>query len=196
MSHEISPGVGEYARMSTTAGNAALGPLAGRYLSSLERRLQQAGMKAPVLMMTCAGGVLPTAVLAERPAYALFSGPAGGVMGSRATGDSRVMKIIFKELKKRGLYYLDSYVSGDSVCQVIADDIGIPFIKRDVFLDNQSDTQYIRKQLSELKDLARASGSAVGIGHDRKNTLLVLKEEVHKLEDEGFELVFLSDLTR
>jgi len=86
MSHEISPGVGEYARMSTTAGNAALGPLAGRYLSSLEARLQQAGMKAPVLMMTCAGGVLPTAVLAERPAYALFSGPAGGVMGSRATG--------------------------------------------------------------------------------------------------------------
>jgi N-methylhydantoinase A len=86
ISHEISPGVGEYARMSTTAGNAALGPLAGRYLSSLEARLQQAGMQVPVLMMTCAGGVLPTAVLAERPAYALFSGPAGGVMGSRATG--------------------------------------------------------------------------------------------------------------
>jgi N-methylhydantoinase A len=86
MSHEISPGVGEYARMSTTAANAAIGPLAGRYLSGLEARLRQAGMKAPVLMMTCAGGVLPTAVLSERPAYALFSGPAGGVMGSRATG--------------------------------------------------------------------------------------------------------------
>jgi N-methylhydantoinase A len=86
MSHEISPGVGEYARMSTTAANAAIGPLAGRYLSGLEARLRQAGMKTPVLMMTCAGGVLPTAVLSERPAYALFSGPAGGVMGSRATG--------------------------------------------------------------------------------------------------------------
>lgn len=85
-SHEISPGVGEYARMSTTAGNAALGPLAGRYLSSLEAKLQKAGMKVPVLMMTCAGGVLPTAVLNDRPAFALFSGPAGGVMGSRATG--------------------------------------------------------------------------------------------------------------
>ncbi|MFN3351844.1 hydantoinase/oxoprolinase family protein, partial [Pseudorhodoplanes sp.] len=86
LSHEISPGVGEYARMSTTAGNAALGPLAGRYLSSLEEKLQKAGMKVPVLMMTCAGGVLPTAVLNDRPAFALFSGPAGGVMGSRATG--------------------------------------------------------------------------------------------------------------
>jgi len=86
LSHEISPGVGEYARMSTTAANAALGPLAGRYLASLETKLQQAGMKVPVLMMTCAGGVLPTTILNDRPAYALFSGPAGGVMGSRATG--------------------------------------------------------------------------------------------------------------
>jgi N-methylhydantoinase A len=86
LSHEISPGVGEYARMSTTAANAALGPLAGRYLANLEAKLRDAGMRVPVLMMTCAGGVLPTSVLNDRPAVALFSGPAGGVMGSRASG--------------------------------------------------------------------------------------------------------------
>ena len=86
-SHEISPNVGEYARMSTTAANAALGPLAGRYLTKLEDTLRQAGMKVPILMMTCAGGVLPTSVLNDRPAYALFSGPAGGVMGSRSTAE-------------------------------------------------------------------------------------------------------------
>ncbi len=86
VSHEVSPAVGEYARMSTTAANAALGPLAGRYLARLEKRLQDAGMRVPVMMMTCAGGVLPTSVLSDRPAYALFSGPAGGVMGSQATG--------------------------------------------------------------------------------------------------------------
>ncbi len=86
LSHEISPNVGEYARMSTTAANAALGPLAGRYLAKLEQTLTQAGMRVPVLMMTCAGGVLPTAVLDARPAYALFSGPAAGVMGSQAMG--------------------------------------------------------------------------------------------------------------
>ncbi|OGA14903.1 MAG: 5-oxoprolinase [Betaproteobacteria bacterium RIFCSPLOWO2_02_FULL_65_20] len=86
VSHEISPAVGEYARMSTTAANAALGPLAGRYLSRLESTLREAGMRVPVLMMTCAGGVLPTDVLSDRPAFALFSGPAGGVMGSLAIG--------------------------------------------------------------------------------------------------------------
>jgi len=87
VSHEISPNVGEYARMSTTAANAALGPLAGRYLTKLEETLRQAGMRVPVLMMTCAGGVLPTSVLNDRPAFALFSGPAAGVMGSKTTGE-------------------------------------------------------------------------------------------------------------
>src|SRR6185369_17158640 len=86
LSHEISPAVGEYARMSTTAANAALGPLAGRYLAQLEKTLQDAGMGVPVLMMTCSGGVLPTSILNDRPAFALFSGPAAGVMGSQAIG--------------------------------------------------------------------------------------------------------------
>jgi N-methylhydantoinase A len=86
LSHEIAPHVGEYARMSTTAANAALGPLAGRYLARLEATLREAGMRVPVLMMTCAGGVLPTAVLSDRPAVALFSGPAAGVMGSQSIG--------------------------------------------------------------------------------------------------------------
>jgi N-methylhydantoinase A len=86
VSHEISPSVGEYARMSTTAANAALGPLAGRYLGKLEHTLREAGLRVPILMMTCSGGVLPTAVLNDRPVFALFSGPAAGVMGSSSIG--------------------------------------------------------------------------------------------------------------
>jgi N-methylhydantoinase A len=86
LAHQLAPNVGEYARMSTTAANAALGPLAGRYLAELEATLQKAGMQVPVLMMTCNGGVLPAPVLSDRPAVALFSGPAAGVIGSAAIG--------------------------------------------------------------------------------------------------------------
>jgi N-methylhydantoinase A len=89
LSHQISPVVGEYARMSTTVANAMLGPIAGRYLSKLEATLREAGMRVPVLMMTSAGGVLPTRVLNDRPAAAIFSGPAAGVMGSIAVGKQR-----------------------------------------------------------------------------------------------------------
>src|SRR5215475_172011 len=87
LSHQISSVVGEYGRMSTVAANAALGPIAGRYLARLEQTLRGAGMQVPILMMTNAGGVLPTDVLNDRPAFALFSGPAAGVIGSLAIGE-------------------------------------------------------------------------------------------------------------
>lgn len=94
LSHDISPVVGEYARMCTTVANAVLGPIAGRYLSKLEGTLRKAGMKVPILMMTSAGGVLPTSALDSRPAVAIFSGPAAGVMGSMAIGRQRQQRNI------------------------------------------------------------------------------------------------------
>jgi len=94
LSHQISPVVGEYARMGTTVANAMLGPIAGRYLSALENKLSEAGMRVPILMMTSAGGVLPTNALNDRPAVAIFSGPAAGVMGSIAVGIQRGEKNI------------------------------------------------------------------------------------------------------
>src|SRR5882672_2262355 len=86
LSHELSPLVGEYGRMSTTAANAALGPIAGRYLEALESLLRTAGMRVPLLMMTNAGGVLPVASIDDRPVFTLFSGPAAGVVGSAVMG--------------------------------------------------------------------------------------------------------------
>src|SRR5256712_608090 len=41
VSHEVSPAVGEYGRMTTTAANAALGPVMGRYLKALDEELRQ-----------------------------------------------------------------------------------------------------------------------------------------------------------
>ncbi|MZR13699.1 hydantoinase/oxoprolinase family protein [Maritimibacter sp. DP07] len=87
VSHKIAPVVGEYGRMATTAANAALGPVAGRYLSRLEQSLRDHGMTVPLLVMTNAGGVLPTSALNDRPAFTLFSGPAAGVIGSRVMAD-------------------------------------------------------------------------------------------------------------
>jgi len=117
-------------------------------------------------------------------------------MGSLATSDIKTMEIVFKELKRRGLYFLDSYVVPESVCQELAAKIGLPFAKRDIFLDNSSDPAYIREQINKLKEKAKLKGYAIGIGHDRKNTLQVLKEVLPKLEKEGYKFVFVSELAR
>ena len=117
-------------------------------------------------------------------------------MGSRVTENSKTMAIIFKELKKRQLYFLDSFVSGDSVCLDLAHRMRIPFAKRDIFLDNNENPEYIRGQIGKLKTRAGIYGEALGIGHDRKLTLEVLKEMMPKLVKEGYKLVFVSELTR
>jgi len=119
---------------------------------------------------------------------------ASNHMGSKATGDLRVMGIVFEELKKRNLYFLDSLVSPKTVSDAAAQRAGVRFVRRDVFLDNKEDPMYIRGQAYKLKAKASLYGQAVGIGHDRSVTLKTLKEIIPELEKEGYRFVFVSQL--
>lgn len=117
-------------------------------------------------------------------------------MGSKATEDHRVMETIFKELKKRKLYFFDSFVTPKSVCSDLAKKINLGFARRDIFLDNKDSPEYIRGQIYRLKTRARVYGQAIGVGHDRKVTLELLSEIMPELEKEGYKFVFISDLVR
>ncbi|WP_127126289.1 hydantoinase/oxoprolinase family protein [Georgenia sp. SYP-B2076] len=86
VSHDIAPTVGEYARASTTVANAALGPIAGGYLGTLEAALHALGMTAPIMMTTSAGGVVPASSLTASPVRGLLSGPASCVVAGQALG--------------------------------------------------------------------------------------------------------------
>lgn len=86
LSHQVAPGIGEYARMSTTAVNAALGPVMGRYLSLLGDELRHRGLGVPVQVMTGAGGVVSADDISREPVAALMSGPAAGVIASQQLG--------------------------------------------------------------------------------------------------------------
>ena len=129
-------------------------------------------------------------------ASVIFAKGVSNHMGSRVTEDSWVSTLVMTEAKKHKLYFLDSFVTAKSVCRAIARKIKIKFAKRDVFLDNQDDPEYIRGQLVKLKNLSRKQGMAIGIGHDRKNTLMVLKEMLGQLENEGYKFVFVSEIAR
>jgi polysaccharide deacetylase 2 family uncharacterized protein YibQ len=72
--------------------------------------------------------------------------------------------------------------------------MNLDFIRRDVFLDNKEEPAYIMNQLEKLKKKARFSKHAVGIGHDCKVTLGVLKEVMPVIENEGYKFVFVSEL--
>jgi polysaccharide deacetylase 2 family uncharacterized protein YibQ len=117
-------------------------------------------------------------------------------MGSKATENERLMRIIFDELKKRKLYFLDSLVTSQSTCKHLACQCGVAFAMRDVYLDNKSETDYIKGQLDSLVREAKKKGFSIGICHDRTLTIQVLSQEMPRIEREGVEFVFVSDLAR
>ena len=117
-------------------------------------------------------------------------------MGSKVTEDINLSGMIMFEVKKRNLYFLDSFVTGKSVCAPLAKRMKLKFARRDIFLDNQDEPGYIRNQINALKNLARIRGLAIGIGHDRRNTLLILKELLPQLAREGYKFVFISQVVR
>jgi len=115
-------------------------------------------------------------------------------MGSRATEDRRVMTVILRYLKKHNLYFLDSLTSGKSVCGQVASTLGARFAKRNIFLDNSNDEQYIENQVLSMRKLALRKGRVVALCHDRKNTVAVLGRMMPELERDGIEFVYLSEL--
>ena len=78
----------EYERFSTAAMNAYIGPRTAGYLDNLQRRLREAGVNAYVRMMQSNGGVSTVEQASKNPVGLLLSGPAGGVIGGRWTGEA------------------------------------------------------------------------------------------------------------
>lgn len=114
--------------------------------------------------------------------------------GSKATADRAVMGAVLRELKRRRLFFLDSFVTEQSVCREVAERTGVAFVQRSVFLDNQESEEAIRQRLLELASAARDQGEAVGIGHDHPAMIAALEKAVPALEKAGYTLVRLSEL--
>jgi N-methylhydantoinase A len=82
-SHEVLPEYREYERTSTTALNAYVAPVVGRYLARLEEGLAAGGVKR-LRIMQSGGGSADARTAAALAVRTVLSGPAGGVAGAFA----------------------------------------------------------------------------------------------------------------
>lgn len=105
-------------------------------------------------------------------------------MGSRLTASSERMRQVFSILKKRGLYFIDSRTSAETVANKSAHLLHVPFAERDIFIDHFDDPSFIRKQLDRLVIRARQQGYAVGIAHPHPNTVAAMKEFIPRMKKE------------
>jgi N-methylhydantoinase A len=87
-SSDVVNTIREYERFSSAAMNAYIGPKTSAYLRNLEARLRTNGIKALVRIMQSNGGISTIENSSELPIGLLLSGPAGGVIGGRWTGEN------------------------------------------------------------------------------------------------------------
>lgn len=118
-------------------------------------------------------------------------------MGSRLTQDAQAMHWLMPELKKRGLFYVDSKTISTSVAAKMAHAYGVDYAERNVFLDHKEDLKSVMNALYQTEKRAREKGYAIAIGHPKKNTIEGIKRWMVGMEDRGLELVPVSEvLTR
>lgn len=87
LSSDVLPEYREYERSSTTALNAYLAPIVGRYLQDLRVRLDDWSEGARLWVMQSSGGVASPERAAMLPVTLLLSGPSGGVVAGRLVAE-------------------------------------------------------------------------------------------------------------
>lgn len=116
-------------------------------------------------------------------------------MGSLLTQNRRSMRWLMQAMVNRGdLFFIDSRTTPDSVAAEIADEFGIRYLVRNVFLDRERHTEAIDRQFEALMDIARKRGTALGIGHPYPETLELLERHLPRLANTDIRVVPLSKI--
>jgi N-methylhydantoinase A len=87
-SHELSQEYREFERTSTVAANAYVGPRVKTYLEELRARIEEKGFAGSFLIVQSNGGLFDVEEAKRSCIRMLESGPAAGVIGTKALCDS------------------------------------------------------------------------------------------------------------
>lgn len=114
-------------------------------------------------------------------------------MGSQFTENPFGMHAALQAIKDKGLFFLDSRTTAETVGEREAKRLELRFYKRDVFLDNEQNVAAVLLQLRKAEALARSKGQAIAIGHPHHETLQAIKQWL-KEKDGSVSVVALTAL--
>jgi polysaccharide deacetylase 2 family uncharacterized protein YibQ len=116
-------------------------------------------------------------------------------MGSLLTQMPDQMRWLMEELGRHDdMFFLDSRTTPLTVAYREAVHEGLPSLRRNIFLDNDTDATAINHQFIKLLAIARLKGSAVAIGHPYPETLTYLENMLPALPLLGIRLLPASQL--
>jgi polysaccharide deacetylase 2 family uncharacterized protein YibQ len=117
-------------------------------------------------------------------------------MGSKFTSNQMSMTWFMAEVKKRDLLFVDSLTSPDSYGAKVAQAYGLPYLKRDFFIDHNAkgNATLIEKRLNQLAAKALADGQVIAIGHPYIETIAGLEAWIPAMQAKGVEFVTIADV--
>jgi polysaccharide deacetylase 2 family uncharacterized protein YibQ len=125
---------------------------------------------------------------------------APGFVGMAATLGDRFMleegaaRPVLESLRGRGLLILDTRALPRSVIARLSDGIGLPYGIANVTLDDDPAPAAILAKLTKLEDLARAQGSAIGVGRSYPVTNDIIDKWARGVEGRNIQLAPISAL--
>lgn len=114
-------------------------------------------------------------------------------MGSKLTQITLSMRTVMEVLAQKELFFVDSFTTRFSKAQYIAEEFGVQYAMRHIFLDHEKTEHFVTEQFERLIDIAREYGVAIAIGHPYKVTLDTLPTLIETLPND-IELVTVNSL--
>lgn len=115
-------------------------------------------------------------------------------MGSRFMADEVKLTVIFKQLKRRNLFFIDSRTTGNSKADAASGKADLPIASRRVFLDNDRDYAKIYKILMSAVEEEADRTPMIIIGHPYPETIRAIRDASRVLRQKGVEIVPVSKL--
>ena len=115
-------------------------------------------------------------------------------MGSKFMADEEKLTLVFREIKKRNLFFIDSRTTGNSKTQAAAQRARLRVASRKIFLDNERDYSRIYRILMEAARASDGNSPLIVIGHPYPETIRAVREAGKVFREQGIAIVPVSAL--
>lgn len=128
---------------------------------------------------------LVEAALAKVPGAVGMNNHMGSLLTTRDTEMGWLMEVA----KRRGLFFIDSRTTHETVASRVAQDHAVAQASRDVFLDNEPGVEAMDAQFERLVQKAISQGTAIAIAHPHDTTLQYLEARLPTLAERGIRII-------
>jgi polysaccharide deacetylase 2 family uncharacterized protein YibQ len=117
-------------------------------------------------------------------------------MGSKFMADEEKLAPVFRQLKKRGLFFIDSRTTPSSKTPSVAKRVHLTVASRRVFLDNDRDYQKIYQILMNVIETPAGGAPLIVIGHPYPETIRAIRDASKVFREKGVSIIPVSRLIK